>query len=474
MGPFLATFFITMFFFIMQFFWKYVDDLMGKGLDFLIIGELLFYASFTLVSMALPLAIMLSSIMVFGALGESNELTAMKSAGMSLFRIMKPLTYLVIFISIGAFFFANYTWPWSNLKWKTLYYEILESKPAFQMSEKVFYNEIPNYTIRVDKKELDGKHFRGISIFDYSGNFYYRKRDVKADEGEIIKSKNPDFMVLNLKTGVIYEEAEAGKMKGEYYPFKTTEFQEASLKFDVSSLRLSRGNEDLFKDSYEMLDIFQLNIVIDSLNKTLLSREAEYIQSILYRHSYFKPRFKQAQREINSNFKNLPIVTEKKTVPQPNLSIERTPEQLYTNKTINTALMLCNDDIAGLNGLMAEKEIREDALRRYNIEWHRKFTLSLACIVIFFIGAPLGAIVKRGGLGMPMVVSVVLFLIYHILTTTGEKMAKAGTVSVPVGMWYGAISLSILGILLTWMAAREFSPSDLFDKLNFKKKKRIL
>jgi lipopolysaccharide export system permease protein len=154
MGPFVATFVIAMFFLVMQFLWRYIDDLIGKGLDFLTIGEFLFYVAFNLVPMALPLAILLSSLMTFGALGENNELTALKSSGLSLFKIMRPITYFVVIVCIGAFYFANYAWPWSNLKWKTLYWEILESKPAFQVSEKVFYNEIPNFSIRVEKNQM--------------------------------------------------------------------------------------------------------------------------------------------------------------------------------------------------------------------------------------------------------------------------------------------------------------------------------
>lgn len=466
LGPFLATFFISMFFLMMQFLWKYVDDLMGKGLDFSIIAELLFYVSFNLVPMALPLAIMLSSIMTFGALAESNEMTAMKSAGMSLFKIMRPLTMFIVTIAIGAFFFANYAWPWSNLKWKTLYWEILETKPAFQFSEKIFYNEIPNYSMRINKKGKDGKKFEGVIIYDYSGNYYYRKRDVRSKSGEILQSANPDFMMLQLNKGVIYEEVTNGKMKGAYYPFRTIRFEEANLKFDVSNFKMNRGNEDLFKDSYEMLNILQINTVTDSLKTMLNKRLGEYTTNIMYRHSFLRPLLTMAKRGPDKD--SLIKAQEIKNIPQQfRNDLVQPPNSSYTfkNPAFNGALDMCDNSISTLQSAFAEQEMRQESLTRYTIEWHRKLTLPFACIVIFFIGAPLGAIVKKGGLGTPMVISVILFLVYHILTITGEKMAKTGAVDVPVGMWMSAVILSIIGLTITWLAAKEATVKDLQGSL---------
>lgn len=441
----------------MQFLWKYVDDLMGKGLDFKVIAELLFYVSFNLVPMALPLAIMLSSIMTFGALGETNELTAMKSSGISLFRIMRPVTYFIFAVSIGAFFFANYAWPWSNLKWKTLYWEILESKPAFQLSENLFYNEIPNFTIRVSKKEADGKKFNDVVIYDYSYPHEYRKRDVRSKKGEILKGKNPDFMMLHLQNGVIYEEMTDNKVKGALYPFRRTFFTDANLKFDVSGMRLNRGNEALFKDSQEMLDIFQLKTVRDSLNKTLQLRQLDYVNNLKNRHLYFRPRLKIAVEQtidsLGNTHKSTNLINSNPYHYDPALPMAipgATPQ-------LNAAIELCKNSISTIENSKAESDMRAETLVRYDIEWHRKFALSFACLVIFFIGAPLGAIVRKGGLGTPMVISVLLFLLYHILTITGEKMAKSGTLDAFSGMWFSTFILTPIGLTLTWLAARESS-----------------
>ncbi len=447
----------------MQFLWRYVDDLMGKGLDFTVIAEFMFYASLSLVPMALPLAILLSSIMTFGALGESNELTAMKSAGLSLFKIMRPITYFIIVVSIGAFAFGNYTWPWANLKWKTLYWEILESKPGIQITEKLFYSEIPNFTIRVNSKSDDGKILEDIMIYDYRHPFEMRKRDVRAKQGKILKSNNPSYMLFHMDDGVMYNEELDGKMRGAF-PFSTWTFESANMKFDISGFKLSRGNEDLFKDSYEMLNIFQINTVTDSLKKTLAIRQNDHMANIKYRHLYFRPKIavanKHARYQDSIDMNNAMALARLKAMAN-NEQIQQTPNPVQiknpaiANTKFQPAIDICTNSIMTIENSMNETFMREDALNKYSIEWHRKFTLPFACIVIFFIGAPLGAIVRKGGLGTPMVISVLLFLLYHILTITGEKMAKSGTVEPLTGMWFSAFILTPIGLMLTWLAAKE-------------------
>lgn len=458
MGPFVATFVIAMFFLVMQFLWRYIDDLIGKGLDFLTIGEFLFYVAFNLVPMALPLAILLSSLMTFGALGENNELTALKSSGLSLFKIMRPITYFVVIVCIGAFYFANYAWPWSNLKWKTLYWEILESKPAFQVSEKVFYNEIPNFSIRVEKKSDDGKILNDVIIYDYSGANQNRKRDVKSEQGQILKSKNPNYMLLSLDNGVIYEEmSHSRETRGAVYPFRTIYFEKANLKFDVSGFKLSRGNEGLFKDSPEMLSIFQLNTVIDSMEKTIQGRVNDYSNDLKRHHLILRSIEKKPHPTLPDS-----ITQKNETLVQQNtpLPIENNLQNISTGpvKTRNQyAIELCQNSIRILENSIAENNMRRETINRFYIEWHRKFTLPYACLVIFFIGASLGSIVRKGGLGTPLVISVLLFLLYHILTMIGEKMAKSGSVDPFVGMWFSAFILTPLSLYLTRLAAKESS-----------------
>lgn len=414
--------------------------------------------------MALPLAILLSSIMTFGALGESNELTAMKSAGLSLFKIMRPITYFIIVVSIGAFAFGNYTWPWANLKWKTLYWEILESKPGIQITEKLFYNEIPNFTIRVNNKSDDGKTLEDIMIYDCRSPYEYRKRDVRAKQGKILKSNNPSYMLFHMDDGVMYNEEMDGKMRGAAFPFSTWTFESANMKFDISGFKLSRGNEDLFKDSYEMLNIFQINTVTDSLKKTLVIRQNDHMANIKYRHLYFRPKIavanKHARYQDSIDMNNAMALERLKAIANnEQIQQNQNPVQIKNPAIANTkfqpAIDICSNSIMTIENSMNETFMREDALNKYAIEWHRKFTLPFACIVIFFIGAPLGAIVRKGGLGTPMVISVLLFLLYHILTITGEKMAKSGTVEPFTGMWFSAFILTPIGLMLTWLAAKE-------------------
>lgn len=433
--------------------------MMGKGLSPWVILEWLFYVCLNLLQLALPLAILLSSLMTFGALGESNEMTAMKSAGLSLFKIMRPVTGFVIILSICAFFFANYVLPWSNLKWKTLYWEILESKPAFKFSEKMFYSDIANFTIRVNKKNSDEKSFEGVTIYDYSPPREWRKRDVKSKAGEILKSRNPDYMLLNLKDGVIYEEMVDGKAKGAIFPFQTTTFTEAKLKFDISEFKLSRGNESLFADSYEMLNIFQINEVTDSLETALKDRQRNYKANLMFRHLFFRPRIeisKKQQRERDSIDARTTeaYATLNSQVNGTNISVKKI-NPAAANTRYQPAIDLCVNSITNIENCMAETKMREEALTRYNIEWHRKFFIPYACLVIFFIGAPLGALVRKGGLGTPMVIAVLLFLLYHILTMTGERMAKSGSVDAFTGMWFSAFILTPIALLVTWLAAKE-------------------
>jgi len=443
----------------MQFVWRYIDDLMGKGLGFWVIAEFLFYVCINILTMALPLAILLSSIMTFGALGESNEMTAMKSAGLSLFKIMRPITYFVVLLSIGAFFFANYALPWSNLKWKTLYWEILESKPAFKFSEKMFYNDITNITIRVNKKNSDERTFEDVIIYDYTSPHEQRKRDVKAKSGEILKSRNPNYMLLNLKDGVIYEDVMDSKARGAVHPFQTTTFTQANLKFDVSGFKLSRGNEGLFADSYEMLNIFQIKSVTDSLKQALKDRQNSYKANLLYRHLYFRPRasLSREQQRIKDSIDartTEAYASLNSQVYGSNISVKAV-NPAAVNTRYQPAIDLCVNSLTNIENCIAETKMRKEALIRYDIEWHRKFVLAYACLVIFFIGAPLGAIVRKGGLGTPMVISVLLFLLYHILTMTGEKMARSGTVDPFTGMWFSAFILTPIALLITWLAARE-------------------
>lgn len=446
MGPFVLTLFIAIFILLMQWLWKYLDDLVGKGLEMSVIGELLFYASATLVPMALPLAILLSSIMTFGNLGEHYELVSMKSAGLSLWRIMSPLIVTTIIISGIAFYFSNNVLPYVNLKIGSLLYSVREQKPGLQIKEGVFYNGIDGYSIRVNKKGEDGRSIYDVMIYDHT---QYRGNNIliTAQEGKMEMSADKKYLILTLKNGYKYEEKVENSLDiMKPHPLTRIQFKEQEVLFDLSGFNLQRMDEDLFKNNYQMLNLGQLTHAIDSLNDKSSNKSREITLQV---YSNYLGKAQRAIAEADS----MKILT---SAENP-LSKMKPDNQL---RVLETAANLTRAAQANLQGSIEELRVNDEVITRHEVEWHRKFTLSFACIVLFFIGAPLGAIIRKGGLGMPVVVSMVFFILFHVLSITGEKFAKEGLLTAWQGMWMASAVLLPLGIILTWKATAD---SSLFD-----------
>lgn len=443
------TFAVVMFILLMQFVWKYIDDFVGKGLDWFLILELMFYVAVTLVPMALPLAILLASIMTFGNLAESYELTALKSAGMSLQKVMKPLTITTVLMAIGAFLFANYVLPVANLKMGTLLYDITHQKPSLDIKEGVFYNGIQDFTIKVAKKDAKKNILYNILIYDHSqrqGN----NKVVLAKEGVMKMSADENFLLITLKDGHSYEEVVSQNNKG-FKPLTRTSFKEETLVMDMRDFKMIRTDESLFKDNYQMMNIKQLSDEIDTLKKDKQERHTSILAQVSKNYNLFSDSsfVKHAEKPDSliqamldqKNWLKVYTPDEQKRIFENALNIART-NQSYLN----------------MNNLSAINAVETES--RYKIEWHKKFTLSFACIVLFFIGAPLGAIIRKGGIGMPAVVSVCFFLIFHVLSITGEKSAKEGIWEAWQGAWMATVVLLPVGIFLTYKATRD---SALFD-----------
>lgn len=435
-----------MFVLLMQFVWKYVDDFVGKGLEWYIIAELMFYVSATIVPMALPLAILLASIMTFGNLAESYELTALKSAGVSLQKIMRPLIILTVFTSVGAFLFSNYVLPLANLKMGSLLYDITHQKPALDIREGVFYNGINDYTIRVNKKDNKKNILYGIMIYDHTqraGN----NKIIVAREGSMALSSDEQFLVLKLKDGYSYEEVINNNNKG-YKPMMRVHFKEEEILMDLSDFKMVRTDEDLFKDNHQMLNLTQLENQVDTLKKDYIIRQKGMIEQVKRNVSLMPDQL--SYRPSNPDTGRVPA--------KENLLgyLNKTDQQGVVLHAINTA----RSNKAYLHTTIRDRESISENVNRFYIEWHKKFTLSFACFVLFFIGAPLGAIIRKGGLGMPVVVSVFFFLIFHILSITGEKFAKESVLTPFQGAWMASFVLLPLGIFLTYKATQD---SALFD-----------
>ena len=443
-GPFLATFLISLFVLVMQFFWLYIDDLVGKGLDFGTLSYLTGLVAITWVPLALPLALLLSSIMTFGNLGETFEIVAIKAAGIPLLRFMRPLLIVTVFISAIAFLFANNIIPVAQLKLAAIKYDIIIAKPAFDIKEGVFYNKINGYVIKIGKKEKDDSTIRNVII--YEKNYALQDNLLLAENGTMRVTPDKKFMEFTLHNGIRYEEK--GPRQTLATDFTQTSFKEYKKVFDLSSFEINKTNDSAFIYDPKMLSVRQLNTTIDSLENKEKYYEnrarievAPYLPFAKYADSAWKPLDKDTLKKYASIHQFLPD-------SQRHYVYERSLSQLGTaGGNIN----LLNDDL----------NQKEESLRLHEIEWHRKFTLSVACIVLFLIGAPLGSIIRKGGLGTPLVFAIVFFVVFHLLNTFGEKFSKEGVVPPLEGMWLSTLVLIPIGAFLTFKAMRD---SQLFNR----------
>lgn len=436
------TFFIALFILLMQFLWKYIDDLVGKGLEWYTIVELLAYASSTFVPLALPLAILLSSLMTFGNLGEHYELVAMKSAGISLRRIMLPLVVVSIIISGIAFYFSNNVLPIANLKFKSLLYDVREQKLALDIKEGIFYNGLSGFVIRVGKKDKDDKTIRDIKIYDHRD----KKGNINltvADSGRMELTPDGLNLLFTLYSGYNYLDRIDQRQYRYTRPYQRTKFREEIRKFDLMDFEMSRTNEDLFKNNYSMLNLKQLQKAEDSLFNERAQKKKR-IPTYMLKTFYFYSTAIDSARQ--STFEPDSVYTTNVLAGFNNF--EKT-------EYIEEALKKLRRARQNIQNYESEVESKERLIYKHQAEWHRKFTLSFACFVLFFIGAPLGAIIRKGGLGLPVVVSILFFVLFHILSITSEKSVKSGVIDANFGMWIASIVLLPLGIFLTMKATTD-------------------
>lgn len=449
LGPFILTFFFALFVLLMQFLWKYIDDLVGKGLEWYVVAQLLFYTSASLVPLALPLAILLSSIMTMGNLAEQYELASLKASGISLQRVMRPLIIASICIAGSAFFFSNYLLPKANLKALSLLYDVRQQKPTLDIKEGIFYNGIDGYTIRVGKKDKDGVGLRNIMIYDHTSRLGNDKV-ITAKTGTMTISPNKRYLTIDLQNGYTYEEKLNAPTNSKSHPLQRSIFENLMIRFDLSEFKMNRTNEDLFKDNHQMLNVIQLVDQMDTLRNEFEKRKETYSAEMRRTFAANNTEQIRARAKIvpTDVWKMKPDFLENFPVEEKGIILKRAQELARSGQMY-------------INNITQEFEFRNTSIARYEIEWHRKFTLSIACIVLFFVGAPLGAIIKKGGLGLPLVVSVGFFILFHVLSITGEKLAKEGAWPAWKGMWMAPTLILPLGIFLTIMATTD---SPLFDR----------
>lgn len=428
----------------MQFLWKYIDDLVGKGLNTWVLIELIFFQSARLVPMALPLAVLLSSIMTFGALGEHMELTAAKSAGISLIRMMRPLAFFVGAVSVGAFFFSNNVMPVANLKTATLIHDIQHQKPTVAIKERIFYNDIDGFNLRVEKKDADGNGLHHIIVYDHTSGMG-ADHIIMAEKGTLTQDDKGMSLTLLLENGNQFKDVKPKNPEEVTYEMYRTHFASWEKKFDLSKFKLSRSDETFFKDMKQMMTLNQLRHQLDTI-------EIERQTQIRTFHNYMQPYYNFRRTGIDS--------VEKKAAIAPlqfrdTRQLLRQFEPRERNAIMERALQQARNVKNYAEVVDNQLNFKKSAYAEHMIEVYRKFTLSVACLVLFFIGAPLGSIIRRGGLGWPLFYAILLFIVYHVSSIIGEKMAEKLVVTTFTGMWLSTFVLTPLGLWLTYKAAND-------------------
>lgn len=436
-GPFLATFLIAIFVLILQFFWLWIDEFVGKGIDMPTLGKLILYVAAGWVPVALPLAMLLSTIMTFGNLGETYELVAIKSAGISLQRFMRPIMYVSILVVGIAFLFNNNIIPIVNLKLNKMKYELVYSKPAFDIKPGIFYDNIEGYVIKLGSKNEDGQHIDDIIIYE-RGN-YLQDNLILADSGSMSVSEDKRFLKFHLKNGTRYEEK--GMRSTTNTELIRVGFDEYDKVFDLSSFFKVQSDDSLFKDNYRMLSIRQLSHFMDSVK---LKKDS--LQKIIGKDAGAYFQFIQWK---DSGMLKLPVV---KKAPTKFSAIMPDSARLTS---VDLALSRINTAKSANDIFFAEFNSKSKDYRQFLMALHQKFAISFACFVMFLIGAPLGSIIRKGGIGTPLVFAVIFFAAFHLLNTTGEKMAKEEVLTPFTGMWLPSLVLIPVGIFLTFKAMRD-------------------
>lgn len=465
--PLLAmTFFICLFIVLMQFLWRFVDDLVGKGLSVDIIGELFFYAALTMVPTALPLAVLLASLMVFGNLGEKFELTAMKASGISLFKIMMPLIWLMVFIAIGAFFFQNNVLPVAQTKMWTLMFSVRQKSPEVEIPERSFYDQIPNMNLYVEHKNAETGMLYDMIIYDLSRGMD-NTRVILADSGQFNFTEDKTRLFLDLHSGEMFEnmrDNSLGSGNQRHLPFRREHFtrKEIYFPFDANFNRMDEGG---VRALYVGQNISQLRHSIDSIGRQVDSIGNEFAHELLNAGTFGLSPTVTVRRNGEMVTEPRREVTVEKPLDIDSFFVSPSPSSAKTYITQALTRAKRQKQEYSFRSLMFEEQAK--MMRRHDIEMQKKFTLSFACLIFFFIGAPLGAIIKKGGIGTPLIISVILFIIYFIIDNAGYKAARDGKLEVWQGIWLSTAVLLPLGVFFTYKAVGDSAVFNIDAYRNF-------
>lgn len=462
--PFIATLLISVFlFFLVEIVITYLDDLIGKGLRTIDLLTLFTYAWIAIVPKCIPLAVLLASIMSFGNLAENYELTAMKSSGLSLFRIIKPVFVFIVGLAFLTFLFNNFILPVVHLKSTALLYDIRQKKPTVNIKEGIFYNGIENYSLLVKKKSLNKDTLKDIFIYDHSEHMGNTVQ-MYARTGKITTTADTSDLVLILRDGNRYKEsAPDNNPTARHKNLSQLNYKQLQFNIPLEDFKMKRTNEELFKGNEEMLNIWQLDSVADSTRR-VLNRRVDNLktQSI----KFFYSRTSSEAMEKNK---------------APHVNVRRFYDSLDATQyqsALQNALNICRSASGNAEAMQTNIEGDRDSIVRYDMEWHKKIVVCFACIVLFFIGAPLGAIIKKGGLGLPVIVSVFFFLAYYILTEMYMQLALEKKMVPWLALWMPLVIFLPISFFLTSKAAKDsviFDVSTYYSWVGklFKKKKDV-
>ncbi len=487
-GPFLITFIISVFILIMQFLWLYIDDLLGKGVAFSLVLELILYWSSVILPLALPLTILLSSIMTFGNMGEHFELTSVKSAGISLQRFSRPLMIGIVLLAIGLYFFQNYVAPQFNLNAIALLHDIRQKKPSFDLRPNVFFNELEGYSIRISDKN-DKDELFDVMIYDHTDRRGINKF-IYAKKGIMKFAKDENRLIFELHDG--YRTEESGYQKWEDYENRWASFEKWELSFDQSQFDLKRIDKEAFENNPMLMNSHQLKHYIRKCDTNTQIAQTSLLKEMNRQISAERvmfnvtPTYRSAEKggqeslhrltQVNlDRFENIQRAEDpEKEDPSVLHPLEHTDYSPFVQNLAKGDLSyITNKTKSQLKSLSSNLSIQSSNQSIYHrqridasIEWNRKFAVSFACILLFIIGASLGSIIRKGGLGLPIIVAVIFFIFYYLMIAFGEKFAKQDKLSPFMGVWFASMILAPLAFSLFRKAVND---SPLLDRDRWQK-----
>lgn len=427
----------------MQFLWRYVDELVGKGLEFDILAQFFILSALTLIPISLPLAILLAALMTFGNFGERYELLSMKAAGIPLLRIMRPIALLSIILAFTSFYFQNVVGPKAQKQLWTLLVSLKQKSPEVDIPEKVFYSDIEGYNIYVNKKDRDTGILQDILIYNFSDGFE-NARIIWANEGKLELTADKKHLYLHLYNGELFENLKSQNIDSKNVPYRRETFSEKHTLIDFDA-EFNMVDGSFLNRRSDIKNMIEITETIDSL-KVYTDSVGRAMYNEIMSSTYKKEEISKADSAKMSK-QNLTLINTD--------SIFRSMSSDDKLKTLSTTERRLSSLSSDWSMKSFVTQDNDKSIRTHRSDWHKKITLSFACVFFFFIGAPLGAIIRKGGLGMPVVISVLIFILYYIIDSGATRVAKSGEMNIILGTWMSSLVLAPMGIFLTYKSNKD-------------------